>query len=112
MSITVEVVFSRALTDVSITDLLSGAVDILGNVVVNQRKELEARAENGMAWIAVSGTSGEEQLYGEKHLRSGEEFLFPPSTSPSALAEIAEFESLDKLARKIDEIIKTPLPAA
>lgn len=109
MSITVYVYFSRALTNVVITDVRSGEKILLPNVPAKHQETLEPDDFDGEAKIRVSST---EEPQGEATLRNEGTFLYPPKIR-SALNELAQFDDLGKLAREIDTILKnTPSPAA
>ncbi|CAN7711334.1 hypothetical protein [Rhizobium leguminosarum] len=109
MSIKIYVLFSRALTNVMITDVRSGEKISLPNVVANHKETLEPDDFNGEANVRVSST---EEPQGGATLRNEETFLYPPMVR-SALNELAQFEDLDALARGIEKILKnTPSPAA
>lgn len=102
MSITVYINFSRALTNVVITDVRSGDKTPAHSVAANVREEFKPDDFNGEAIVRV--TSG-EHAQGEATLRNGETYLYPP-TSRSTLDEAARFDGLGELACEIDRLIK------
>jgi len=114
MPIEVTVEFTEDLWNVWVTDLFAGEVFGPWNVHSGDSRILEVRSEDGKAWIALSGeTLNGEPRNGEKLLATGPfQYLFPEESSRSALDEIADFASLDELARRIDEIIKDKPPVA